>query len=39
VKRVVIASVDPNPLVSGRGIQRLKEAGITVGSGLMREEV
>ncbi|RYL92571.1 bifunctional diaminohydroxyphosphoribosylaminopyrimidine deaminase/5-amino-6-(5-phosphoribosylamino)uracil reductase RibD [Sporolactobacillus sp. THM19-2] len=38
VRRVVIASVDPNPLVSGRGIQRMKDAGITVESGLMEKE-
>ncbi|MGM0435827.1 MAG: bifunctional diaminohydroxyphosphoribosylaminopyrimidine deaminase/5-amino-6-(5-phosphoribosylamino)uracil reductase RibD, partial [Bacillota bacterium] len=35
---VVIASKDPNPLVAGRGINMLKEAGIEVESGLMDEE-
>ena len=30
VKRVVIASIDPNPLVSGKGINILKERGIEV---------
>lgn len=30
VKKVVIANVDPNPLVSGKGIQKLKDAGIEV---------
>ncbi|MGM0435897.1 MAG: bifunctional diaminohydroxyphosphoribosylaminopyrimidine deaminase/5-amino-6-(5-phosphoribosylamino)uracil reductase RibD, partial [Bacillota bacterium] len=35
LRRVVIASKDPNPLVAGRGINMLKEAGIEVESGLM----
>lgn len=30
IKEVHISSVDPNPLVSGQGIQKLKDAGITV---------
>lgn len=38
IKRVVIASTDPNPEVSGRGMERLRDAGITVESGLMKEE-
>lgn len=35
--RVVISDFDPNPLVNRRGIRRLKEAGIEVTEGLLRE--
>ena len=38
IPKVVIATVDPNPLVSGKGIERLREAGIHVELGLMEEE-
>jgi diaminohydroxyphosphoribosylaminopyrimidine deaminase/5-amino-6-(5-phosphoribosylamino)uracil reductase len=36
VSRVVIAAEDPFPQVAGRGIAMLREAGITVDTGLMR---
>ncbi|TKB44561.1 bifunctional diaminohydroxyphosphoribosylaminopyrimidine deaminase/5-amino-6-(5-phosphoribosylamino)uracil reductase RibD [Thalassotalea mangrovi] len=37
VKRVIIAMQDPNPQVSGRGIQLLEEAGIATQCGLLEE--
>ncbi|MBN8200083.1 MULTISPECIES: bifunctional diaminohydroxyphosphoribosylaminopyrimidine deaminase/5-amino-6-(5-phosphoribosylamino)uracil reductase RibD [Bacillaceae] len=38
INRVFIASEDPNPLVSGKGIERMQDAGIEVVTGILREE-
>lgn len=38
VKRVVIATMDPNPLVAGKGIEKLKTAGIDVSTGILQQE-
>jgi diaminohydroxyphosphoribosylaminopyrimidine deaminase/5-amino-6-(5-phosphoribosylamino)uracil reductase len=38
VKKVVIAAFDSNPLVGGKGIQILKDAGIEVETGILEQE-
>ncbi|MBL8833344.1 MAG: bifunctional diaminohydroxyphosphoribosylaminopyrimidine deaminase/5-amino-6-(5-phosphoribosylamino)uracil reductase RibD [Rhodospirillales bacterium] len=38
IARVVAATVDPDPRVSGQGLAKLEAAGISVESGLLREE-
>jgi diaminohydroxyphosphoribosylaminopyrimidine deaminase/5-amino-6-(5-phosphoribosylamino)uracil reductase len=38
VQRVVVGCTDPNPLVAGTGIAKLREHGIEVEVGLMAEE-
>ncbi|HSK70898.1 MAG TPA: bifunctional diaminohydroxyphosphoribosylaminopyrimidine deaminase/5-amino-6-(5-phosphoribosylamino)uracil reductase RibD [Pyrinomonadaceae bacterium] len=38
IKRVVAPIEDPNPLVSGKGFERLRQSGIEVVTGILREE-
>jgi diaminohydroxyphosphoribosylaminopyrimidine deaminase/5-amino-6-(5-phosphoribosylamino)uracil reductase len=38
IKKVVIASLDPNPIENGDGVRFLQQAGIDVVTGLMDEE-
>ena len=39
VARVVYGAMDPDPRVAGRGVERLREAGIEIGDGVMAERV
>jgi diaminohydroxyphosphoribosylaminopyrimidine deaminase/5-amino-6-(5-phosphoribosylamino)uracil reductase len=38
VRRVISASSDPNPMVNGKGITRLRRAGVEVLTGVLKEE-
>jgi diaminohydroxyphosphoribosylaminopyrimidine deaminase / 5-amino-6-(5-phosphoribosylamino)uracil reductase len=38
IKRVFVGMKDPNPQVSGKGLRRLKAKGVTVVSGVLKEE-
>jgi diaminohydroxyphosphoribosylaminopyrimidine deaminase / 5-amino-6-(5-phosphoribosylamino)uracil reductase len=38
IRRVVACMQDPNPKVSGKGFERLRNAGVSVASGILEEE-
>jgi len=38
IKKIFIASLDPNPLVAGQGIARLQAAGIEISTGIHESE-
>lgn len=38
VKEVIICNLDPNPLVAGKGIEKLKAAGIQVSQGILENK-
>lgn len=38
IKRVIIGAKDPNPLVAGQGIEKLKQAGIEIIYGVLEKE-
>ncbi|MFH1861070.1 MAG: bifunctional diaminohydroxyphosphoribosylaminopyrimidine deaminase/5-amino-6-(5-phosphoribosylamino)uracil reductase RibD [bacterium] len=37
ISKVIISTYDPNPVVSGKGIEKLQKAGITVEMGLLQD--
>ncbi len=38
VKRVVVAMQDPNPLVAGKGLKKMQEAGLIVECGVLQQD-
>jgi len=39
IKRVVIGIKDPNPIVNGKGIKKLKKAGIYVTTSILKDKI
>lgn len=39
VTKVVVGSLDPDPRVSGSGVQRLREGGVSVDTGVLTDDV
>ncbi|MDW7692712.1 bifunctional diaminohydroxyphosphoribosylaminopyrimidine deaminase/5-amino-6-(5-phosphoribosylamino)uracil reductase RibD [Flammeovirgaceae bacterium SG7u.111] len=37
-KKVIVCNVDPNPLVAGKGLEKLKKAGIEVITGVLEKQ-
>lgn len=38
IRRVVVGVTDPNPKINGRGLEILKNAGISISTGVMKKE-
>ncbi len=38
VGEVYLSNIDPNPLVAGKGVEKLRNAGITVNTGILEKE-
>jgi len=38
IPRVVVSNTDPNPLVAGKGLAKLKKAGVEIKQGVLEEE-
>ncbi len=38
IRRVAVGSGDPNPLVAGKGVEILRAGGVTVDTGVLKEE-
>ena len=38
IKKLIVGMTDPNPLVSGRGIEKCRQAGVEVVVGVLEEE-
>lgn len=38
IPRVVVSCLDPNPLVAGKGIQKMKDSGVDVQTGILEKE-